>query len=482
MLRVLVLTALLLGVQRAAAARPERRSRFRALVFTKTTGFRHDSIADGVARDPGASGATIASRWIRPPTRAGSPARTWRATTSWSSSPPPARRSAALPAARVRGATSARGGGFVGVHAASDTRGEWPWYERLVGARFKRHDPGTPARDRDRSRTATSAATRGLPASWTRTDEWYEFRSDAARVHVLASLDETRPLAWCHRYDGGRSVYTAMGHTEASFAEPRFLAPPARRDRDGRRPREVRLCAVAALARACDRCCAGSRAAAATRAAAEPRPAPRPRRRPRRRPTADERADAAAAAQRRLEPRDQLDHGRPRRRHDHGRHRPGAVPRRPRREGGRADRRARSRRQGSGTVSGNLVLRFTGAGRPARLRPPAGGRAAREPAADPLQRPRRDLAGRAGRRRATTTSSRPPATRSSRSASTRPTSWSAATAARRSRRARRRRRRSTSSSTPATRSSGRSRPSRARSSPPTAATPGARATRRSAPA
>ena len=37
-----------------------------------------------------------------------------------------------------------RGGGFVGVHAASDTRGDWPWYERLVGARFKRHDPGSP--------------------------------------------------------------------------------------------------------------------------------------------------------------------------------------------------------------------------------------------------------------------------------------------------------------------------------------------------
>jgi type 1 glutamine amidotransferase len=42
-------------------------------------------------------------------------------------------------------------------------------------------------------------------------------------VHLLALLDEARPLAWCHRYDGGRSVYTAMGHTKASYAEPRFV-------------------------------------------------------------------------------------------------------------------------------------------------------------------------------------------------------------------------------------------------------------------
>ncbi len=117
-----------------------------------------------------------------------------------------------------------RGGGFLGVHAASDTRGRWPWYEGLVGARFKRHDRGISRRTvtvEDR----TSAATRGLPAQWTRSDEWYEFRSNPrGSVHVLASLGESRPLAWCHDYDGGRAVYTAMGHTKASFTEPRFVA------------------------------------------------------------------------------------------------------------------------------------------------------------------------------------------------------------------------------------------------------------------
>ena len=45
-----------------------------------------------------------------------------------------------------------RGGGYVGVHAASDTRGGWPWYERLVGTRFKRHDPGAVRARRRRRR------------------------------------------------------------------------------------------------------------------------------------------------------------------------------------------------------------------------------------------------------------------------------------------------------------------------------------------
>ncbi len=31
------------------------------------------------------------------------------------------------------------------------------------------------------------------------------------------------PIAWCQDYDGGRSWYTGMGHTEASFTDPLFL-------------------------------------------------------------------------------------------------------------------------------------------------------------------------------------------------------------------------------------------------------------------
>jgi type 1 glutamine amidotransferase len=203
-----------------SAATPEK-ARFRALVFTKTTGYRHDSIPSGVAaiRRLGSRHAfrvdttSDAGRFTRRSldryavviflSTTGTPIKDGRQRAAFES--------------YIR-----RGGGFVGVHAASDTRGDWPWYERLVGARFKRHDRGLSQRA-VRIVDAGTAATRGLPEPWERTDEWYEFRS-APAAHVLARLDESRPLAWCHRYDGGRSVYTAMGHTKESYAEPRFVS------------------------------------------------------------------------------------------------------------------------------------------------------------------------------------------------------------------------------------------------------------------
>ena len=130
--------------------------------------------------------------------------------------------------------TSKAGGGFVGVHSAADTEHGWPWYGGLVGAYFVSH----PA-----IQTATidvadprDASTAGLPAEWTRTDEWYNFASDPRpSVHVLATLDERtydpgdgamgadHPIAWWHDYDGGRAWYTALGHTDSTYAEPLFL-------------------------------------------------------------------------------------------------------------------------------------------------------------------------------------------------------------------------------------------------------------------
>jgi type 1 glutamine amidotransferase len=200
-----------------AAATP---APYRVLVFTRTAGYRHESIPAGAAairrlgRRNGFSVTTTAdpARF----TRAG--LRRFKAVVFLSTTGTPVK---AASQRRAFAAYIRAGGGFVGVHAAADTRGAWPFYDRLVGARFDRHDPGTPTRTIqvvDRG----SAATRDLPAAWTRADEWYEFRS-RPRAHVLARLDAARPLAWCHDYDGGRSVYTALGHTTAAYAEPAFL-------------------------------------------------------------------------------------------------------------------------------------------------------------------------------------------------------------------------------------------------------------------
>ncbi|HEY6065054.1 MAG TPA: ThuA domain-containing protein, partial [Thermoanaerobaculia bacterium] len=78
------------------------------------------------------------------------------------------------------------------------------------------------------------ASTRGLPERWARTDEWYNFAGNPrGAAHVLATLDEStysggamgadHPIAWCLYYDGGRSWYTALGHTRETYAEPLFL-------------------------------------------------------------------------------------------------------------------------------------------------------------------------------------------------------------------------------------------------------------------
>jgi len=124
------------------------------------------------------------------------------------------------------------GGGFVGVHSASDTEYDWAWYGRLVGAYFAGHPPVQDAAVaiEDREHPSTQA----LPQSWGRRDEWYNFRSNPrGAVHVLATLDEStytggtmgsdHPIAWCQEFEGGRSWYTAMGHTEDSYRDPLFL-------------------------------------------------------------------------------------------------------------------------------------------------------------------------------------------------------------------------------------------------------------------
>ncbi len=121
------------------------------------------------------------------------------------------------------------GGGFVGVHSATDTEYDWPWYGRLVGAYFAGHPAIQEAvvvvHDRKHP------ATRHLPARWERRDEWYNFRAQPRGVTVLASLDvesyegstmDPHPIAWCHNFDGGRAFYTEGGHTKASYRDPAF--------------------------------------------------------------------------------------------------------------------------------------------------------------------------------------------------------------------------------------------------------------------
>ncbi|GLR16510.1 ThuA domain-containing protein [Portibacter lacus] len=124
-----------------------------------------------------------------------------------------------------------QGGGYVGIHAASDTEYSWPWYGDLVGAYFDSH----PAIQEATIEVADHVhpSTSFLPGYWQRNDEWYNFRTNPrGRVHVLATLDESsydggnmghdHPTAWCHEYEGGRAWYTGGGHTNESFSNDLF--------------------------------------------------------------------------------------------------------------------------------------------------------------------------------------------------------------------------------------------------------------------
>lgn len=124
------------------------------------------------------------------------------------------------------------GGGYAGIHAASDTEYDWPWYGGLVGAYFASHP--APQLATVKVEDPAHPSTAGLPVEWEIHDEWYDFRTNPrGNVHVLASLDETtysggqmgpeHPISWCHDYDGGRSWYTGMGHGAATFSDPQFL-------------------------------------------------------------------------------------------------------------------------------------------------------------------------------------------------------------------------------------------------------------------
>lgn len=128
------------------------------------------------------------------------------------------------------------GGGFAGVHAATDSMHSIPWYSQLTGggARFVSHPQQQTAVQTVEDRTHPS--TEHLDETWTRFDEWYNFNvSPREDVRVLTNLEETsynagrnamgadHPLSWCHNFEGGRSWYTGGGHTEASYLDPVFL-------------------------------------------------------------------------------------------------------------------------------------------------------------------------------------------------------------------------------------------------------------------
>ncbi len=202
----------------------------RVLVFSRTQGFRHSSIPDGVAavtalgakhrfeveatEDPSVFTDQSLGRFS---------AVVFMMTTS---DVLDSTQQAAFQRF-IRG-----GHGYVGVHSASDTEYDWPWFGQLVGAYFKSHPRVQEARLDVRDRTHLS--TKCLPAAWTRRDEWYDFRAaPPADAKILVTIDEksysggtmgeSHPMVWSRAFDGGRTIYSEMGHTHESWKEQAYL-------------------------------------------------------------------------------------------------------------------------------------------------------------------------------------------------------------------------------------------------------------------
>ena len=220
----------------------------RVLVFSKTAAFRHGSIPAGVQaiRELGTANqfavdATEDAAAFTDENLARYDAVVWLSTTGDVLDAP-------QQAAFERYIQA--GGGYAGVHAASDTEYTWNWYGGLVGAYFSGHpDP--------QSATVEVAdhahpSTKHLPARWTRSDEWYNFQSNPrGKVHVLATLDETtytgggmgtdHPIAWCQLLPGRSLLVHGRRPRRRVLHRSAVPQAPARRHPVGRRRAGQRL-------------------------------------------------------------------------------------------------------------------------------------------------------------------------------------------------------------------------------------------------
>jgi type 1 glutamine amidotransferase len=199
------------------------------LVFSRTRGFRHASIADGIVaiKALGQANQFVVDATEDPTVFGDAELAAYRAVIFLSTTGDVL--DTAQEAAFERFINA--GGGFVGIHSATDTEYDWPFYGTVVGAYFSSHPAIQDATLRVED--ASHPATAHLAPSWERRDEWYNFATNPrAQVRVLIRLDEgtyqggtmgaDHPWAWCHVVNGGRAFYTAGGHTAESFQDEAF--------------------------------------------------------------------------------------------------------------------------------------------------------------------------------------------------------------------------------------------------------------------
>lgn len=139
------------------------------------------------------------------------------------------------------------GGGIVGVHCASTGLPSSEWYGRMIGGVFTNHpkpqngtvvveDAGHPILSRGAASRGPGKSLGGATGELVWHDEWYNFKTNARSqkgVHVLLTVKETsyeggdmgadHPIAWCHEFEGARVFYTALGHFDAAYRDLSFM-------------------------------------------------------------------------------------------------------------------------------------------------------------------------------------------------------------------------------------------------------------------
>jgi uncharacterized protein len=206
----------------------------RLLYFTRSAGYRHEVIPTSLAvlRELGARNAFTITSTEEVAAFTPENLRRYRAVMFFTTGELPmntAQKAALLDFVRS-------GGGFIGVHSATDTFYEWPDYGKLIGGYFNEH----PWRQKVTVTVAdpSSQLVGFLPKSFAISDEIYQIRDfDAPGSQVLLRLDPSSvdlnapnvrpqpygwPLAWTRAYGQGRVFYTALGHEEAVWRDLRY--------------------------------------------------------------------------------------------------------------------------------------------------------------------------------------------------------------------------------------------------------------------
>lgn len=141
------------------------------------------------------------------------------------------------------------GGSLIGIHGSGDDSHHWEWYEtNFIGAKFSHHpiDQQIQEASVTLNVVADSTLVEGLPTTWMHHDEWYVFFDNPRQkgFHVLYSIDgeainpngnllwikdknfgmgKDHPVAWYRPTGKGRTFYTSMGHSAQAWKQEPFI-------------------------------------------------------------------------------------------------------------------------------------------------------------------------------------------------------------------------------------------------------------------